>query len=363
MLRGGLWLASAVALAGWVFAAQSAQLAQRPSETFLPAKVAPALIRARVKRQPKSVAHTIPPLPIRKPAGEAQAARPEADVWQQSEIEAAQAHCAAVLKTIDAETVPQPPIKQGKCGAPAPIRLVSLGKDHRVVFDPPALTNCDMAAALSQWLDKDVQPFALKHLKSRVAKLEIMSDYSCRASSGRVHNRLSEHAFADALDIGSFVTESGHTVEVLRRWGETRRDVIAKAEAAAKAKAEAEKTAAAATAAAVAKDAPVAAASVAAEKAASAQAGAGRKTAHGTTTIASRLGGPRRDRDKAPDKTASADMPPAPAPTTDDSRFLHDAHTAACQIFGTTLGPEANEDHRNHFHVDMAERKYKKICD
>ncbi len=37
--------------------------------------------------------------------------------------------------------------------------------------------------------------------------------------------------------------------------------------------------------------------------------------------------------------------------------FLHDAHDAACRIFGTTLGPEANDAHRNHFHVDMAERK------
>ncbi len=51
---------------------------------------------------------------------------------------------------------------------------------------------------------------------------------------------------------------------------------------------------------------------------------------------------------------------PAPGPR---SQFLRAAHAAACRIFGTTLGPEANEDHRNHFHVDMAERKYKKICD
>jgi hypothetical protein len=364
MLRGALWFAAVVALVFWVFAAQSAPIYQlRSSQIFSESPSIRTPARAKLKRDVHVDPHVIPPLPVRKPPTDLPAAKSEPDAWPASEIQAAQAHCAEVLKTIDAVTVPEPPIKQGKCGAPAPIRLVSLGKDHRVVFDPPALTNCDMAAALSQWLDKDVQPFALKHLKSRVAKLEIMSDYSCRASSGRVHNRLSEHAFADALDIGSFVTESGHTVEVLRRWGETRRDAIAKAEAATKAKAEAEQAAAAATAAAVAKDAPAAAASVATAKAASVQAPAGRKTAHGATTVASRLGGPRRDRDKAPDKTASADMPPAPAPTTDDSRFLHDAHTAACQIFGTTLGPEANEDHRNHFHVDMAERKYKKICD
>ena len=43
--------------------------------------------------------------------------------------------------------------------------------------------------------------------------------------------------------------------------------------------------------------------------------------------------------------------------------FLHEAHAAACRIFGTTLGPEANADHRNHFHVDMAPRTVTKICD
>jgi hypothetical protein len=44
-------------------------------------------------------------------------------------------------------------------------------------------------------------------------------------------------------------------------------------------------------------------------------------------------------------------------------QFLHEIHASACRLFGTTLGPEANADHRNHFHVDMAERKFKKICD
>ena len=53
----------------------------------------------------------------------------------------------------------------------------------------------------------------------------------------------------------------------------------------------------------------------------------------------------------------------APPPTGPRARFLREAHAAACRIFGTTLGPEANEAHRNHFHVDMAERKVKKICD
>jgi hypothetical protein len=43
--------------------------------------------------------------------------------------------------------------------------------------------------------------------------------------------------------------------------------------------------------------------------------------------------------------------------------FLRGAHRAACQIFGTVLGPEANSAHKNHFHVDMAERKHQAICE
>jgi hypothetical protein len=42
--------------------------------------------------------------------------------------------------------------------------------------------------------------------------------------------------------------------------------------------------------------------------------------------------------------------------------FLHDIHDGACKIFGTTLGPEANDAHKNHFHLDMTERR-RPLCD
>ena len=44
--------------------------------------------------------------------------------------------------------------------------------------------------------------------------------------------------------------------------------------------------------------------------------------------------------------------------------FLHAAHKVGCRTFGTVLGPEANKTHRNHFHVDMAERlQQTKVCE
>jgi hypothetical protein len=79
-----------------------------------------------------------------------------------------------------------------------------------------------------------------------------------------------------------------------------------------------------------------------------------------------RLGGPTVQPGKtapAAGKTAYVAEQPGPNPDPEMRAFLHEAHDAACRIFGTTLGPEANADHRNHFHVDMAPRKVTKICD
>lgn len=303
--------------------------------------------------------HSVPPLPIRK------GAVPVPDLWPQAVIAAALARCARQLKTINAVAEHLAPIKQGKCGAPAPIRLISLGKKYRVSFSPPALVDCDMAVKLNEWLDQEVQPLAAKHLGARIAKIQVMSDYSCRASTGRAHHRLSEHAFANALDIGGFVTDKGRTVRVLEGWGETQRDIALKEAA--------KKTAAAHTTtekATTDKDAKKTA-SVAAKPA------AGRAAAPGAIKVATRLGGPAGELAQDRPAKVAALSPQRPAgtaqpkeqpqkPKEPGARFLRAVHAAACRIFGTTLGPEANEAHRNHFHVDLAKRKYKKyqhICD
>lgn len=41
-----------------------------------------------------------------------------------------------------------------------------------------------------------------------------------------------------------------------------------------------------------------------------------------------------------------------------DRRFLRLLHASACRRFGTVLGPEYNAAHANHFHFDMAERRF-----
>jgi hypothetical protein len=342
--------------------------------------------------------------------------------WPALEIELAKARCAQLLKGLDAVTVPETPFRQGECGAPAPVRLVSIGKNPEVAVSPPALVTCDMVAGLHKWLKDDLQPLARKNLGAEIVRIETMSDYSCRRAYGRIANRLSEHGKANALDIRGFITAKAKTAYVLEEWGQTRRDVLrrmaaakAEAEKADMARLEAEKGAQdnlrdpKAAAAGDKGQTPPAATPMASGAPAGGIAKTtiidglskltvtlpGGKTAdpNASTDATSamglsprHLGGPK-DGEPGEDKKQSAESGakpakdakpgdkaalanpiitgsvPSPAPRTATSRFLHEAHIAACRIFGTTLGPEANEAHRNHFHVDMAERKITKICE
>jgi hypothetical protein len=322
------------------------------------------------------------------------------DKWADSEVAEAKARCAVVLKRIHAVAIPHEPIKEGACGAPAPIELVSIGRNPEVALSPPAIVRCDLAEALVTWLEGDLQPLARKHLGSQIVRIETMSSYSCRNAYGRKSTKLSEHALADALDIGDFTMASAQTASVLDDWGTPQREVLARiaAEKAAAEKRAAEQATAnkaaqknlASGGGSAANPAPPAAtaSTIGAPAAGIARStiidglpkltvtlpGATPDTAPGSATSFSiaepdRLGGPL-PRPAAPDsqrpyKLSTIAMQAGNAANHEERvrAFLHEAHAAACRIFGTTLGPEANAFHRNHFHVDMAPRKFKKICD
>lgn len=334
----------------------AAVFVRTPSGTPLPIRVADQ----RSQQAPGSSSNEIPPLPERKssaggPAKHAEKPKPKPEVWQPKEIAAAKARCAKLLMGTQAVVVPQPPLREGRCGTPAPIRLQSLGT---VTFSPAPLLDCEMAATLATWIKKDLQPLAVKHLGARIAKVEVMSDYSCRNVAGT--KRLSEHSYANALDIRGFVTEGGKTARVLKGWGKTKRDIAEEIEAVKNR-----------PAVSALKDRTITAALSDPRNA----------TTSDALQMAAKLNGPPPPERKNGNNettvskkyaalsphslTASPEpqAPPEPPKLDANARFLRAAHAAACRIFGTTLGPEANKAHRNHFHVDMAERKWKKICD
>ena len=279
--------------------------------------------------------------------------KPEATEWPAEEIAAEKAMCKTILDKIDVVAIPEAPFRKGECGAAAPVRLVSMGRNPEVVLSPPPILTCGMVGALHTWLTKDLQSLAKKHLGSELIKIESMSDYSCRNAYGRTKTKLSEHGRANALDIRGFLTANGEMAAVLEGWGETRRDIAVRELAAKKA------------AAAAAASAAQSAAKVGAAENSSASGGRDGENAqkvHSTGNIdGSSASKTPAEFGIAPSQLGGPDEPPQPPARM--RKFLKGAHTGACKIFGTTLGPEANNAHRNHFHVDMAPRSRSNFCE
>ena len=314
--------------------------------------------------------------------------------WSSADVALAKARCAHIMKTIDAVSIPEAPLRDGECGSPAPVRVMSIGRKPEVVLSPPALMTCDMAVALHDWLKKDVQPVARKSLGSEIVKIETMSDYSCRNAYGRARTRLSEHGRANALDVRGFVTAKADPVMVLENWGLTGREIAAvqakrrHAVPPANAPRPVEEPA---SAVAAAKSSPAADAVSSAASAANAVGvltrntivdGIARARVGLPGTVASpneaiglglsRLGGPKPadvpgpqvgPRRGAPVSVVA--LPPEATQAGADARkalFLRQIHASACARFGTVLGPEANNAHRNHLHLDMAMRATGAFC-
>jgi hypothetical protein len=298
--------------------------------------------------------------------------------WSAQEIADGRARCAALLDGLDLVAVPAESIREDRggesCGTPAPMQLVSIGSSPQIAFSPPALLTCDMIAALHKWLVGDVQPLARKHLGSPVISVKTMSSFSCRTAYSRARTRLSEHGRVNALDLGAFVTAQDET-RVVADWGPVAREFATKVDAtqaeAIKRQAEAAAAARKARPQQKAADGPRLAAPETAKSSKSFQAdatmpiGIPRITlgapSGGATDLStglgwappSRLGGPKEDDAVAPPAASAAAK----------AAFLHEVHRAACTIFATVLGPDANRDHRNHFHLDMAERRSANICE
>ena len=340
------------------------------------------------------------PKTLPEATAEQEAAKLPPEVWPAADIAAAKSRCDAILKKISAIAIPEAPIKQGSCGAPAPIQLISIGKNPQVSISPPAVVTCELAEALSLWLEKDLQPLARTYFNSEIIKIESMSSYSCRNAYGRKGGRLSEHGVANALDIRGFVTANAEQTYVLEDWGKPQREIIAEiaaakaaAQKAAALKAAAEKAAQTNQLSDKAVPAKATPPSATASSEGAPAAGIARRTItdgipkitvtipgatdapeHGNSgkgdfsfAEPDRLGGPKADAKEPAAATASPALKIAKskiAAKADRKReFLHASHRSACTIFGTTLGPEANAAHRNHFHVDMAYRRVTKICD
>jgi hypothetical protein len=100
-----------------------------------------------------------------------------------------------------------PPLSDGSCGAPAPLKVSRL--PDGVAVTPPSTMTCGTAQALAQWVLDVVVPEANLAFGKPASAVQIGTSYECRSQNRREGAKLSEHAFAGAIDVMGFAFGTG----------------------------------------------------------------------------------------------------------------------------------------------------------
>ncbi len=126
----------------------------------------------------------------------------------------------------------------GTCGADHPVKVSAFAMDNlNITASSPGLFSssrtgglltklnqegtftCPMYSAVDRWLEQVVQPAAMARFGQPVVELRTMGTYSCRRmNNGTASARYSEHAFANAIDVGGFRLQDGSIISVLKGW-------------------------------------------------------------------------------------------------------------------------------------------------
>lgn len=106
----------------------------------------------------------------------------------------------------------EPEQHEGACGYKEAV-VVDASMSQWKAPDKMAMT-CDLAAKMHLWERHIVIPAAEKILGSPVKEIKAFGTFQCRRVAG--HARLSEHAFAKAVDVAGFVLEDGREISVLK---------------------------------------------------------------------------------------------------------------------------------------------------
>ena len=109
--------------------------------------------------------------------------------------------CRTRLKRLGVDFEPLPPIAEGQCTAPLPLKVTRFADG--VALPQGATLTCRTAEALARWAT-EVQAEADRILKHPLTGLELGGSYVCRGQNHDLDAKLSEHAFANAADIMGF---------------------------------------------------------------------------------------------------------------------------------------------------------------
>ena len=126
--------------------------------------------------------------------------------------------CEAALRSLGAGFSVGKPLKgESICGWPRPLKLETVGMQIRVTGDPQV--RCEVALALAQWSHEVIRPTAKLHLEEELSKILISTSYQCRRRNNALTGKISEHGFANGIDVMGFELKDGRRVMIAPRTG------------------------------------------------------------------------------------------------------------------------------------------------
>jgi hypothetical protein len=162
------------------------------------------------------------PLDLNRPIGTATAAKVAdfelARTAAPEEITAVTEACMQVLREAGVQVERAPDRDDGGfCVVRGAVRITG-GAVTPLPGNP--VLQCPLAVRYVIWERQVLQPAAVEAFGSRVAGLNDVGSYSCRRIYGQTdpNARPSEHALANALDIGGMTLADGRRVSVLEDW-------------------------------------------------------------------------------------------------------------------------------------------------
>jgi hypothetical protein len=151
-----------------------------------------------------------------RPADRPQVNRPAA-VQPSGETRA----CFAELNQSGARFTPLPDQDHGGgCITRGTLRLTDAGTE---TTNMGAIT-CPLARNFVAWVRHAVRPAARQVYGQDAVRVETFGTYSCRNIYGGRTGRLSQHAFANAIDVSGFVLADGRRITLLGGWRGDARD-------------------------------------------------------------------------------------------------------------------------------------------
>jgi hypothetical protein len=94
-------------------------------------------------------------------------------------------------------------------------------QDSEIKYGSHIMLRCPALLGVLLWERHVLMPAAEKHFGRKLVSVRHIGTYACRSINGKKGERLSEHAYANAIDIAGFAIQGGPPINLERDWKDT----------------------------------------------------------------------------------------------------------------------------------------------